>query len=99
MLTTNDSCFCGTKFSDSFYYSQCTTNTCCKWLLWPLLTAVLETARSVIVRHQQLLSNLNSCDKRDGDLQKEAMSTKYAELFEISNKYCSEFYLMELVVK
>lgn len=41
-----------------------------KWQLWPLLTgAILETARSVIVRHQQLLLNLNSCDKH-GDLQK-----------------------------
>jgi hypothetical protein len=63
--------------------------------MWSLLTAVLETARPVIVRHQHLLSNLNSCDKY-GDLQNEVMNMKHAELFEISNKHCSELYLMEI---
>jgi hypothetical protein len=44
-------------------------------------TAVLEIARSVIVRHQHLLSNLNICDKH-GDMKKETMNMKHAEFFE-----------------
>jgi hypothetical protein len=62
------------------------------------VVAFKRSFRDRKIRHRTpstLLSNLSSCDKH-GDLQKEAMNMKHAELFEISNKYCSELYLMKI---